>query len=202
MKHAVMAVMVLASVVAAEVSVGLNLSTFLTTEKDVSQQGQQEREQTRTTYRLELIPSVIICPGRLEIVPSGGFVVQTEHRRVELDGVEQSDGEATHVGGGGGCGFFLRAIEGSVLRLSIGPDVWVWVYNPDGDENTEFETLLGLPVNVDLLLTHRLFIRMSSRLFRAGYRFDNNGADDHVSTFTFFDIATMWTPTLGFYFTF
>ncbi|MBD3391835.1 MAG: hypothetical protein GF418_07240 [Chitinivibrionales bacterium] len=186
----------------AEVSVGVNLATDLYTERDVRDEDNDDNEDTETIYNLQVIPSVIILAGsRLEIVPGAGFSLEAGSREdVRPGGTTESDW--TNVGFGGGCGFFVRLIEGEVFRLSLGPDGWFWVRNPDGDDNTELDVIGGLPVNIDLLLTHRLFVRISSRLLAVKWEYDKDGDNAHRSRITYFDINSMISPVLGFYFTF
>ena len=188
----------------AEVALGVNFSTSLDREvhKEETQQG--EEFQRITTFDFNLYPSLIIVPtGKFEIVPTFGFTIRKE-KRVDEDeeGNENERYDRTNIGVGGGCGLFFRLIDNNVFRLSLGPDVFVLYFNPEGDENETVDITLGLPVNVDFLLNERLFLRLSSRLVAMRYVFENEGNDAHTNTFTFFDIESMVEARLGFFFRF
>ena len=188
----------------AEVALGVNLSTSLDREvhKEETQQG--EEFQRTTTFDFNLYPSLIIVPtGRFEIVPTFGFTIRKE-KRVDEDeeGNEDERYDRTNIGVGGGCGLFFRLLDNDVFRLSLGPDVFVLYFNPEGDENETVDITLGLPVNVDFLLSERLFLRLGSRLVAMRYVFQNEGDDAHTNTFTFFDIESMLEARLGIFFRF
>jgi hypothetical protein len=199
MKIFVIIILMLSLYAKAEVSLGINLSTNLTygkTEKEVPQGEEYERV---TTYALSMYPSAIIVPtGKFEIVPTlGFFVIREKTVEEDVDG-EEREREDTRVGVGGGCGLFFRLIEGNVLRLSLGPDVFVWY----GDENDTLDVSIGLPVNVDFLLNERWFLRLGSRLVAIRYIHEEQGRDEKTNSFTFFDIQSMLQARLGFYLTF
>ncbi|MFC1476339.1 hypothetical protein ACFL5S_00075 [Fibrobacterota bacterium] len=188
----------------AEVSLGINFSTSLDREVRKEEVQQGEEYQRITTYALNLYPSLIIVPtGKFEIVPTFGFTLQKSKRVDEdEDGNEHERYDRTDIGVGGGCGLFFRLIESNVFRLSLGPDVFVLYFNPEGGENETIDVTLGLPVNVDFLLSERLFLRLGSRLVAIRYVYENEGADAHTNTFTFFDIESMLEARLGFFFRF
>lgn len=188
----------------AEVCLGINLSTSLNrevTKREVQQNNSYERA---TTYEFSFYPSLIIAPtGTFEIVPSLGFILQKSKMVDEdQDGDENERWNRTDIGFGGGCGLFFRLITSNAFRLSLGPDVFVEFFNPEGDDNITLDNSLGLPVNVDFLLSKRLFLRLGSRLIAIGYLYRDEGADAHTHSFTFFDIESMLEAQLGFFFTF
>ena len=186
----------------AEVSMGVNLSTSL--DRDVHKwEVQQETQYERTTtYELDLYPSLIIVPsGKFEIVPSFGFTLMREKTVDENPAGNERERRSTDLGVGGGCGLFFRLIQSTVFRLSLGPDVFLLYYSPDNDED-EFDVSLGLPVNVDFLLSGRVFLRLGSRLVTMRYLYQDHGTDDRTNHFTFFDIESMLEARLGFFFTF
>jgi hypothetical protein len=190
----------------AEVSVGANISTGLTTTRSdqTGGGGSGTPVQKITDFHIGVTPSLILTPtDRIEVVPGVGFSVTTHHSVVNLpDGSTTGENSTTDFALGGGCGLYFRLVEAQVLRFSLGPDVWFWFTDPDGNNNSVIDASLGMPVNLDLLLTDRFFVRMSSRLVTVGYNWRQTGANASSGTFTFFSIATMWTPTAGFYFTF
>jgi hypothetical protein len=174
-------------------------------ERRVNEQPPQGEDIERATrFGVLVMPSVIIAPSyRLEIVPTIGFGVWAGSGKDEdAAGNISNEWDYTSFGLGGGCGLFFRPVDGNVFRLSLGPDILVWHDNPDGDDNDSVGVTLGLRVNTDLRVTDRFFIRMSPRLVAVRYGFRRHNANDHTSTITFFDIATLWYPRLGFYFTF
>jgi len=185
----------------AEVSIGGQLMTYLKTEKNVNEAN--DRENTSTTWEFKLIPSVIIIPGmsNIEIVPSAGMGVRMRSWDNENQQNPQ-EGDETEVSFGGGCGIFYRAVEGDVLRLSLGPDCFLWFTNPDGDDNFIMDMTLGLPVDLDFLLTDRLFIRAGNRPVFFHYQRNKHNDNFHESVVEFFNINTLWLPSLGFYVTF
>jgi hypothetical protein len=89
-----------------------------------------------------------------------------------------------------------------VLRFSLGPDLFIWFYDLDGDNNESIDVSVGLPANVDFLLTERLFLRLGSRLVAIRYLYQKEGVNDHTNSFTFFDIQSVLQAYLGFFFTF
>lgn len=188
----------------AEVSLGINLSTSLNREVKKEEVQQGEQYERTTTYVFNIYPSLIIVPtGKFEIVPTFGFTLRKEKRVDEdTDGEERERYDRTDLGVGGGCGLFFRLIKSNVFRLSLGPDVFFLYFNPEGGENETIDVSLGLPVNVDFLLSQRLFLRLGSRLVTVRYVFENEGADEHTNSFTFFDIESMLEARLGFFFTF
>lgn len=199
MKLSVIFILMLSLYALAEVSLGINLSTNLTLDKTEKEVPQGEEYERVTTYELSMYPSIIIVPsGKFEIVPTLGFFIKREKTVEEdVDG-EEKEKKSTRAGVGGGCGLYFRLIEGNVLRLSLGPDVFVWY--DDGNESVDAS--IGAPANVDFLLSQRWFLRLGSRLVAIRYVYEERGRDEHTNSFTFFDIQSMLQAALGFYFTF
>ncbi len=199
-----LAVMLISNAFSAEISLGLSLSTYLTRDANVRQVENGEVHERTTTYNLDMFPSLCIVPsGRFEIVPVFGISLhKIKTVEEDEDGEETNRDESREFGIGGGCGLFARLIEGRAFRLSLGPDVFFWVYNPDDNNYETIEFTLGLPVNVDFLLSERWFLRLNSRLVAVGFTHENEGPDEKTNSFTFFDIESMLGLNLGFYFTF
>jgi hypothetical protein len=187
----------------ADVAVGVNFATDLHNESHKVTAGNIETDNRSSGFGIKVIPSLIIVPdSRIEIVPNVGFSFghyATENRF--NDSVINESSNNT-VGFGAGCGLFFRAIDASVLRFSIGPDLQFWYTDPDGDENYLIDASIGLPANIDLIFSNRFFARISSRLFRSGVVYSRNSDTDHTTAVTFFDIKTILSPSLGFYFSF
>lgn len=184
----------------AQVSIGGNFSTSLVQDRNINDQ--IGREVTTTEWEFKLVPSVIIVPGsgKLEIVPSAGIGVTVGSEEIKNPPpapVEESDW--TNVGFGGGLGVFVRAVEGTVLRLSLGPEGFFWVDMPEGDDNNDVTVGAAVPINLDFLLTQKVFIRASARVITVSYYRDNINDRHYTSQVRFFDISSLWAPVLGFY---
>ena len=188
----------------AQFSVGVNLSTSLDRQVVKQEVGQGTQYQRTTTSYFNVYPSIIIpFSYRMEIVPTMGFTLLKERRVDEdTDGDENERYNRSDVGIGGGCGLYFRLIEGDVFRLSLGPDLFLLYNDPDGDDNGWFDASIGLPVNIDFLLSQRLFLRLSSRLVTIGYAKQDQGQTTTVSNITILDIESMLQARLGFYFNF
>ncbi|MBN1130756.1 MAG: hypothetical protein JXA71_17335 [Chitinispirillaceae bacterium] len=188
----------------AEFSAGVNLSASMDRQVRKQEVGQGTQYQRTTTSIFNVYPSIIIpFSYRMEIVPTVGITIVKEKRVDEdPDGSENEQYNRSDMGIGGGCGLFFRLIDGDVLRLSLGPDLFLLFNDPDGDDNGWFDASIGLPVNVDFLLSDRVFLRLSSRLVTIGYAKQDQGQNTTVSNVTFFDIESMLQARLGFYFNF
>lgn len=199
MKLFIIFILMLSLCALAEVSLGINLSTNLILDKTEEQKQQGEEYERTTVYELNMYPSVLIVPtGKFEIEPVFGFKIKREKTvKEDVDG-EETESKRSSFGVGGGCGLFFRLIEGNVLRLSLGPDVFGWYK----EEHDSVDVSIGFPANVDFLLSQRWFLRLGSRLVAIRYVYEERGRDEHTNSFTFFDIQSMLQATLGFYFTF
>lgn len=199
MKLFIIFILMLSLCALAESCLGINLSTNLTFDKTERQVPQGEEYERVTTYELSMYPSIIIVPsGKFEIVPTLGFFIIREKTVDEDVNGEETERKDTRAGVGGGCGLYFRLIEGNVLRLSLGPDVFAWY--DDGNESVDVS--IGAPANVDFLLSRRWFLRLGSRLVAIRYVHEDRGRDEKMNSFTFFDIQSMLQAALGFYFTF
>jgi hypothetical protein len=203
MKYVIISAFLLPFMVSAEVAVGVNLSTQLERASQENTAGNNTNEDRSNEFEFQVTPSVIIAPSsRIEIVPNIGFSLyrwKSEH--LVSDSVT-GETKNNFIGFGAGCGLFFRLIDKSVFRFSLGPDVQFWYHKPEGDDRYAINPALGLPVNIDLVLSERFFARLSSRLFQAGYTYTKSGKDNHTSRVTFFDINTIFSPSIGFYFSF
>jgi len=186
-----------------EVSVGVNLSTDLSTTIEKDETGNQDRETKTTRYNFYLAPTIMfLLNDRFELAPHAGVSVTQSKWVRYIDGDKDYTEENTEIGAGGGCGLFLRLVDKSVFRLSIGPEASFWFNNPEGDDNLWTRTSLGLPLNIDLLITDRFFMRMKFGLFGFSYIHQDQGDRRDSDAITFFNIATTPLPGFGFYVTF
>ena len=149
-----------------EVSLGLNFSTNLQTRIENNETGNQDNKDKETEYDLYFTPTLIfVLNDRFELAPHAGVSVTQFKRVLYVDSDKTDTEENTSFGAGGGCGLFLRLVNKSVFRLSIGPEASFWFSNPEGADNERIQTSLGLPLNIDLLITDRFFTRLKFGLF-------------------------------------
>jgi hypothetical protein len=190
-------------IASADVSLGVDLFSHLTRENAEARIAGQDTENKTTNFQFGLRPSLIIEPAdHIEVVPNIGFSIGHWNHETILNDDVTNEEENTSIGIGAGCGLFFRLIDGDPFRLSLGPDLQVWLDNPDGENNDIFDFTVGIPVNMDLMLSQKLWARFSARMVALGYHNIEQGDNAHTSTVTFFDIKTILEPSVGFYFTF
>ncbi|MBD3347055.1 MAG: hypothetical protein GF401_18530 [Chitinivibrionales bacterium] len=142
------------------------------------------RDNGDTDADLEIIPSLILMPSsRFEVVPKAGFNVDM-------------DEHGTEFGILGGCGFYFHLIESKPFVLSFGPDFFI----PFGFGDDLFKSgiFMGAPVNVDLYLHRRFFLRAGLRVISFGI--DITSQNDETDVHTDFTIDSVLEPLVAFYF--
>jgi len=188
----------------AEVSVGLDLTFNGGVDRNEQLQGGNAgTEQTHSVVSTGITPSLLfLVNDRLEVVPTAGFWFSRAKNIVEdADGTERVDYESTVHGFSGGCGLYVRVVEGAVLRLGLGPRIHARAGFNDNGSYYRMEIPLEFAVNTDFIVNDRFFIRMSPRI--AAFQFVHEETDaQRTNSVDFLDIATMWLPTMGFYITF
>ncbi|MBD3321027.1 MAG: hypothetical protein GF350_08045 [Chitinivibrionales bacterium] len=139
-----------------------------------------------TDVDFEFVPSLILMPSsRFEVVPKAGF-------NIDMDEYD------TEFGLLGGCGFYFHAVKSDPFVLSFGPDFYV----PFGFGDNHFTTglVIGAPLNLDLHLHRRFFLRAGLRLISFSFEIDDR--NDETDTRVEYTMDSILAPMAGFYFDF
>lgn len=135
-------------------------------------------------FAMEVVPSLVLMPTpTFEINPRAGF------------GVAHDEGaNNTPFGLVAGCGFFFHVIDNQPFVLGLGPDINMRL----GFDPSMGGFSVGMPVNLDVHLSSRLFARLSISVVSLGFHVNDDGTLRDNGTG--FRIHTVQAPQVGLYF--
>lgn len=209
------------AVASAKISLGVDMTYRVSNDKEeMSSSGETNQKRENTNNQLSVTPFLGIYPnGLIEISPFFGWHYSSSKYKSNYSGsTPTSKSSSSQHGIEPGCGLYFHIINNSnILDFSLGPKVSYRIYfTPDqesgGSDPVDYDKYfngifaIACQANIDLHFSERFAARMSSSLYRFSItnletKMENSDVTtSRVSPVS--DFKTIFSPSIGFYFTF
>lgn len=214
-------ILAISTVVSAKISLGLDMSyRVLSTNDETETDAGSEQERETSSNSISLTPVLGIHPTDLvEISPFfGWYYSSSKIENRNSNSTLTSKTKSSQSGIEPGLGLYFHLINNSnILDFSIGPKASYCIYftpksKTKGVDPTEYDTYFNgtfaaaCQINIDLHFSKHFAARMSSSLYRFSVAYLKTELEDSdvtkTSVNTNSDFRSVFTPSLGFYFTF
>jgi hypothetical protein len=214
-------VMAVSAIAAAEISLGVDMRYLVGKDEDEREDereysgGSADQKQEYVSNSLSIMPVLgIHANDIIEISPFFGYHFYSSKTKSKTS-TSTSKSKRSQHGIEPGLGLYFHLINNSdIIDFSLGPKISYGIYFPPntGKDGVEYDTYVdgifsaACQINIDLHFSSNFAARLSSSLYRFSINHtktevENSDVTEKEVTRTS-DFRTVFTPTLGFYFTF